>query len=653
MIPAPNTMTQVNELPGEEFEFGIGDPRWMMRNNADMYSNRELAVLREYSTNAMDASAQKALLEGTEVQPIEVSLPSAMSPEFSVRDHGYGMDKHTLTQVYTQFGISTKRNSNNYSGMLGLGSKAALAYTSQFTIISVSAGRKIVAVVTRRPDWSIGLKIVSDAPSTEATGTTIKVPVHNPEEFTKKAYDFYRFWLPGTVKVNGTEVDHFAGEEVIDGLYKSGNYNSYIVMGGVPYRIENPDALFVGTSMLRFNFVAYLNTGEVEFVPNREALKYTDLTKKALHAMMNGFSQQLLAQCKKDIAAAQTHAEAFDAWHKWSSILKDDAMGELVFKGDALEKTFNVHGFKYRYGESGFTIKSHSIVAAKDVLFVTGFTAPPSASQKSKVRQYKDFKRLSHRYPVVFVYSDTVDCPWLDTTADNFIAWEDLKVAVPKKSATRTPRTGSSRKAGTFDAYVKGKKIEEIEVPSNHKKVFRISPAAANSFGLRPHELISALPAEHQDITVVVVPANRLNKFMRDYPQVKHFSTWAKGLVITDLDSLVSEELKMWKSMSHNDRMSMHRLAGADLKDPALVKLVKVACGPEPEGGEYERNYRLACQFGMREQASINLNYDSPLGGRYPLASHNAIAECKDEVVFYMNAKYEAEQASARKDEDE
>ena len=61
MIPASNTITQIDNLPGEEIEFGIGDARWVMRTQAELYSDVTTAIIREYSTNAYDAHVMLTL----------------------------------------------------------------------------------------------------------------------------------------------------------------------------------------------------------------------------------------------------------------------------------------------------------------------------------------------------------------------------------------------------------------------------------------------------------------------------------------------------------------------------------------------------------------------------------------------------------------
>src|SRR5690606_8495790 len=156
MIPVKDSLIDVDTLPGKEIAFGIGDPRWVMKTQADLYSDITTAIIREYSTNAYDAHVMAG-----NPDPIEVTLPSVMDPYFIVEDRGVGMNMETFERVYTQYGVSDKRESNDTNGMLGYGSKSGVAYTTQFEVTSVKDGVKIHGIVKRKPDWAIVLKVVS------------------------------------------------------------------------------------------------------------------------------------------------------------------------------------------------------------------------------------------------------------------------------------------------------------------------------------------------------------------------------------------------------------------------------------------------------------------------------------------------------------
>ena len=105
-----------------------------------LYTNKVLAVLREYSANAWDANRET----GRGEQPIEVVLPTELEASLIIRDNGPGLSERDVFTIYTQYGASTKRSSNLAVGMLGIGSKSAFAYNDSFTITSWHGGTKSV-----------------------------------------------------------------------------------------------------------------------------------------------------------------------------------------------------------------------------------------------------------------------------------------------------------------------------------------------------------------------------------------------------------------------------------------------------------------------------------------------------------------------------
>src|SRR6476661_2622043 len=130
----------------------------------DMYSDRILACIREYSTNAWDSHVQAG-----HNRHIEVTLPNTFSPHFRVRDFGPGMSFSTRTEIFSQYGRSTKRGEDVSNGQFGIGGKAALTYTKQFTVSSVFNGRKITAVVSRIAEIPT-LEVIDDRESSEPSG---------------------------------------------------------------------------------------------------------------------------------------------------------------------------------------------------------------------------------------------------------------------------------------------------------------------------------------------------------------------------------------------------------------------------------------------------------------------------------------------------
>ena len=111
------------------------DPAMFAVFRKSIYTDIQLAPIRELSTNAVDACVESNL-------PIvwDVHLPTHEESYFSVRDYGGGISKSFLDGDFTVVGASTKRNSNTTNGQFGFGRLSPLAYTSSFTVESWNNG---------------------------------------------------------------------------------------------------------------------------------------------------------------------------------------------------------------------------------------------------------------------------------------------------------------------------------------------------------------------------------------------------------------------------------------------------------------------------------------------------------------------------------
>lgn len=637
MIPVAPSLTEIDELPGKEIEFSIGDPRWVMRSMADLYSNRELAVTREYSTNARDANIEA----GRGDKPIHVTLPSMMNPYFVVRDFGEGMSSDVLAEVYTKFGESTKRDSNEFNGMLGFGSKSAVAYTNTFTVTSIHNGTKTVAIITRKPDFTIVMKILASSRTDEPSGTEVSVPVHNWQEFATKASAFYKFWLPGTVLVNGKEPVHEVGDKIDDGLYYSKGWNtSYVVMGSVPYRVENPQALFRNAKMNFINFVAYADNGDVEFTPSREDLKYTPHTIASLEKIILDYEKKIYAKAKADIDSAKTHSEAYESWSKWTGTLGRNMFADLKFKGDDFKSSFPVIGHRYTPRRMGgpalMAIRQWEVENMNNTLMVIDYPLVVSTRHKQIVREYMELKGLSHRY-VIFTAATKVDSPWVDQS--KFITWEDLKAEVPVVRKPAVQRQYNQRLAGSWDYWDRNGYYPEKMLDSKKKMYYVTAEQAKNSGG----KFTRMLEMLDSDAIVVRVYANRLEKFKRDFSGAEPFMQFVRSQVVTEEAKLLSDEAKFFKSLDHYTRRFIRNLDISKVNDKRFHSIRKILDDNSEEElfADVRKNQSLASECGMHYNIKrYHADEDDFMSKDYPMiATHNY--NIHEDYYIYMNAKHE------------
>lgn len=182
MIP---TIKEINVETSGDFKslsYGIKDPGMIfdiLRNK--MYSDPITSIVREISCNAIDAhrEANKPNL------PIKIHLPTNKEPFISFTDFGIGISPDRMEDIFVNFGASTKRDSNDYIGAFGMGSKIPLSYSDSFTIVTNYNGvkRHYCSYIDKTNIGKISLLAEED--TDDINGTTISIPV--------KEKDFYAF----------------------------------------------------------------------------------------------------------------------------------------------------------------------------------------------------------------------------------------------------------------------------------------------------------------------------------------------------------------------------------------------------------------------------------------------------------------------------
>ncbi|NDD59398.1 MAG: hypothetical protein EBZ47_09205, partial [Chlamydiae bacterium] len=104
----------------------------MQMLSKNLYSDAIGSTVRECASNALDSHRRAGVTD-----PIVVSFTKSNDNnyEFAVEDFGIGLDAEDVRNIISKYGKSTKRNSANELGMMGLGFKAPLAYSSSFYFV--------------------------------------------------------------------------------------------------------------------------------------------------------------------------------------------------------------------------------------------------------------------------------------------------------------------------------------------------------------------------------------------------------------------------------------------------------------------------------------------------------------------------------------
>lgn len=303
--------TQGVEKEGE-FSISLDDQSHILSILRDqIYTDKVLAVLREYSSNAWDA--HREVDKGD--LPIEVHLPEPIDPTLTIRDFGPGISDEGIFSVYTKYGKSTRRGTNNAVGMLGIGSKSGFAYSDTFTVTSWHGGFKRVYVAALDESEKGVMQRLDEEPCKPSeTGIEIKIPVDPTDcyEFQRKARDLFKHFIPqpkinmDLPEFNPHVRKHGWFEEEKEGVYS--NKEWVAVMGCVPYRVDmsqvHSELEEQWQIIDRLRGGIFFNIGEVHIAANREELKYSEYTKEAiitkLQLLVEEYIDEVIAALKDD-----------------------------------------------------------------------------------------------------------------------------------------------------------------------------------------------------------------------------------------------------------------------------------------------------------------------------------------------------------------
>lgn len=279
--------------------------------SSGLYANKIRAIIRELSTNAVDSH----VAAGKPGAPFDVHLPNQLEPYFSIRDYGTGLSHDQVTNIYTTYFESTKTDSNNFIGALGLGSKSPFSYTDNFTVTAIQNGRRGVytAFINEQGVPSIALMMQED--TDDAPGVEVKFSVSDRYDFDKfrqEARNVYKYFsLKPVVSGNSQftfELVDYESRDIIPGVhtYKCGGSKSVAIMGNIAYPIEVPQAdqsLGDLRNMLSCGLELHFGIGELDFQASREGLSYIPSTIEAIKRKLEAVNLALSAVIKREADA--------------------------------------------------------------------------------------------------------------------------------------------------------------------------------------------------------------------------------------------------------------------------------------------------------------------------------------------------------------
>jgi hypothetical protein len=623
-------------LEGERIAMGI-DPGSMAKIRlilTRLYADPELAIIREYSTNALDSH-----IEAGQARPIEVTTPTNLMPFFKVRDFGIGLSSDDIRYIYSQYGNSTKTESNDVVGMLGLGSKSALAYTDQFTVRGTKNGMTTHVIVSSTQDGGADMTIVDEYASDEENGVEVIIPAKVGNKLDHKAAMFFRFWTPGTVLVNGEEPKTLNGTWITEDLLLTKEVEqSFLVMGNVAYPMSDNQ---------RWNdpkIVAFTPIGTVDFAPSREALELTNRTKAAVEGIQLRVKAETQAAFLRDVAASSDHVSAVKKMHEVVR-MGLEAKAVVLFMGEPVPQVWEtaanaqpmtmVNYKKPRYNKGW----SHEprITTQYSVIWLEGYDgADFTPTKRKKLEVWWDENKGERSNPDQFLLVNRVPRKlrkWIDPTTIE--KWADVAAI---KLARKTTVRADGRPTGSYKGYSVGIYSDAIlagDIDTSKPLFFY------NSTWTSARDQRNVMEKLKPNATIIALPSNRVTKFKRDFPMALELTAavkttaedWFKGLSKADKLAL--------KTRLSRDTSALKNLDPERVNDPDLQDQIKSAT---MDKAELFKKYELFSAYVSLAEVKIENAME-----KYPLYDEYRVSrsEYREHLYLYINAAYAAAQEEA------
>lgn len=371
--------------------------------SSGLYSDKILAVIREYSANAWDAHR----MSGKQKTPIKVHLPNTLEPYFSVTDEGPGLSHEDILELFTTFFSSSKQNTNAATGMLGLGSKSAFSYTDSFMVTSKHKGVSRVYNCYVSKDGVPSVNKISEIALSDLkeSGLEVKIAVQMKDfnEFITKAQKVYKIYEPQPI-ISGSKIDLNPQKimmEVTDSatgvtvkvlespstrsFYRTGQ--AFAVQGACAYPISSAALNKKYQALFQHDLLFVFPIGAINITASREQIEYDPSTIMAIENAGQIAMQMLASETSDEMKKVTT---LFDACIKAQDFMRTspiwDVINQSVFWKDP--KTNTVYSL-FSLSNKSFVLQLKEeythVVELTDRLNPTG---PKVKSTQKRLRDY-------------------------------------------------------------------------------------------------------------------------------------------------------------------------------------------------------------------------------------------------------------------------
>ena len=384
-----------------------------------IYSDKIRAIIREYWTNAYDAHALVGKLD----IPFKCQLPTVFNPELIIRDFGPSISHEVMLRVFTKAFLSSKDDSDEFVGSLGLGRLSAFSYTDSFNVTTYLNKEKRDYVVFLNTNSIPELSLMSVTGTEEVDGFEVRFPVKTSDCFNfRRAAEFTSIGFT-TKPIIANEEFTFPEIKMESSNWSICSYltGAYAKQGCVIYPIDKSIMQELG------NFEAILETkgliidfpiGSLEFSASRESLGYNEETRNNLKKVFTNIIGTMIADVEAELSKAKTWAGAALIIQRFKKNgLHSSLIKKLRFKGlamvtskEIINSTLKSHGVCLYTHSPKYNAKRFSLEYAPTVDYIPADTrivyAAKHGTPSITPRVIMNFRKVGGDHVYIIHYAD-------------------------------------------------------------------------------------------------------------------------------------------------------------------------------------------------------------------------------------------------------
>jgi hypothetical protein len=412
----------------EEIKMGLdgeGASHLMMMLSTYLYEDNIGTPIQELLSNGLDST-----IEAKKDNPVVASLlkNSGGQWEFSATDFGKGLDDEEFRSIISQYGKSTKRDSNESLGFFGIGSKSPFAYCDAYSMLCRKDGIERLYVL-RKDVTGFAIDKIYEQPSEEPNGVKVIIPVkeRDYDDFKAKILEktayFEQVYFNIEYKASSWET-HRQGEiltelndfTIVDTPYfkystldKSGR--TKILLGRINYAL-NMNSLGISNSHYNVPIALKFSLDEGLFpLPNRESVKLDSKSIKLILEKYRNALEWLISRFNentKELESLEDFYDYYDNLNNRTVNISPDDTKPILIDLNSVTETYKLVCNKLEEIEnknnSGFSITRLEVV--KPVLKSAPLISTLTPKHSSTPILFRDIKNLFHNYDVIAEIKD-------------------------------------------------------------------------------------------------------------------------------------------------------------------------------------------------------------------------------------------------------